>query len=373
MRQNRPSDAVTNYAPAAETARPRGRRVGAGLLRLASVTAVATAACALWALPAGAATAAPLARHPSTTSVSASPTRAWVGASVRLSATVHSSGLTPTGTVAFRAAGRALCTAHLSRGSGSCVTRFGAPGVFTVRGFYSGDRTHAGSVGATRESVRRSATTTRITNRSPGIIRVGQTYIFHVTVTSLPGTPAATGRVVVAPVVPTTLPGYTCIATVIAGRGSCTVKPFEFGIDNYKATYTGNAAHTRSASNGQFVLEVKNVTATTVTAPSTTHGSVTLNAAVRAMGANITFAAGGRGSVAFYLATTSGGTETVVTGCAAVSLTTFDVGTGNNNAICTGNATLNALSAGTYFIAAVFSGDDVNVKSTSAQFTLVLT
>jgi hypothetical protein len=141
----------------------------------------------------------------------------------------------------------------------------------------------------------------------------------------------------------------------------------------YRARYTGNAAHFGSASDGKFDLTVQNVTTTTVTAPSATHGSVTLNAAVHAMGANITFAAGGRGSVTFYLSNTQGVVGNPVTNCASVSLTTFDAGTGNNNAICTGNAALNALTAGTYYITALFSGDDVNVKSTSAQFKLVLT
>jgi hypothetical protein len=247
--------------------------------------------------------------------------------------------------------------------------------VFTVRGFYSGDRTHAGSVGSARLTAVRSGTTTKITNRSPGIINVGQMFKFNVTVTSPAGTPAATGKVVLAPVVPTTLPGYTCTATVVAGRASCRVKPFEFGIDNYKATYTGNAAHTRSVSDGKFILTARNVTTTTVTAPSTTHASVTLNAAVHAMGANITFAAGGRGSVTFYLSNTPGGPAGApVTGCGAVSLTTFDAGTGNNNAICSGSTQLNALTGGTtVYITAVFSGDDVNVKSTSAQFPLTVT
>jgi hypothetical protein len=336
------------------------------LVRLVSVTAVATATCALWALPASAATAASQARHPSTTIVSVRPSLAWVGASVRLSATVRSSGGTPTGTVTFRSLGRTLCTARLSRGTGACTTRFGTLGGYTVRGFYSGDRTHAGSVGAARLTVRRSPTTTAITGPN-GKIDVGGTFTFHVTVTVPAGTPAATGKVKLAPVIPTTLPGYTCTATLTAGKGSCTVKPFEFGIDNYKATYTGNAAHRGSVSNGKFLLAVLNKTTTVVTAPSTTANSVTLNAAVFAMGANITVAAGGRGSVAFYLATTPGGAAgSVITGCGAVSLTSFDAGTGNNNATCTGIA----LKAGTYYITAIFSGDDVNEPSKSVQFQL---
>jgi hypothetical protein len=343
------------------------------LVRLVSVTAVATATCALWALPASAATAASHARHPSTTSVSVSPSPAWVGQRVRLSARVRSTGRTPTGTVAFLSFGRTMCVAHLSHGAGSCFSSFGAASTYIVRGFYSGDRTHRGSVGATTVTVRRSPTTTAITGPN-GKIDVGSTFTFHVTVTVPVGTPAATGTVKLAPVIPTTLPGYTCTATIVAGKGACTVKPFEFGIDNYKATYSGNRAHRGSVSNGKFLLAVLNKTTTTVPATSATAGSVTLNAVVHAMGANITAAVGGRGTVVFFLSSTMGGIGNPVTGCtggtgptaAAVLLTTFTgVPDLNNIATCTGSTDLNNLKAGTYFISAVFSGDDVNEPSST--------
>src|SRR5215469_98823 len=169
------------------------------LVRLVSVTAVATATCALWALPASAATAAGHARRPSTTTVSASPSLAWVGESVRLSARVRSSGQTPTGTVAFLSFGRTICVAHLSHGAGACNGSFGAVNTYIVRGFYSGDRTHRGSVGATTVTVRRSSSTTTI-NGPNGKIDVGGTFTFHVTVSTPAGTPAATGTVKLAPV-----------------------------------------------------------------------------------------------------------------------------------------------------------------------------
>ncbi len=467
MRLNRPPQAAKNSAPTAETTSPRGHQVRTGLFRVVSVTAVATATCALWALPASAATASAHAKHPSTTSVSFSPTPAWVGQRVRLSAKVKSSGRIPTGTVTFKWAGRTLCVGHLRRGTTSCSTSFGAAGSYLVQGLYSGDATHLRSVGTAREAVRRSPTTTKITNVGGGIIAVGQShtfdvtvtapagtpaptgtvtfrsgartlcvvrlsrgtascvtsfgaagsylvkgfysgnaahlgsvgttgvvagrsptttaitgagaiitvgksYIFHVTVTSPAGTPAATGTVQLAPVPPTTLSGYTCTAVLTAGVGSCTVTPAEYGIDNYTATYSGNAAHTGSASDGKFTLAAQNVTTTTVTAPSTTTSSVKLNAAVFAMGANITGAVGGTGSVTFYLSNTQGILGTALPApCAAVSLTTFDAGTGNNNAMCTGSTQLNGLAKGTtVYITAVFSGDPVNVASTSKQFTL---
>lgn len=343
------------------------------LVRLVSVTAVATATCALWALPASAATAASHARHPTTTSVSVSPSPAWVGQRVRLSARVRSSVGTPTGTVAFLSFGRTMCVAHLSHGAGSCNSSFGAVNTYIVRGFYSGDRTHRGSVGATTVTVRRSPTITRITGPNAKI-DVGSTFTFPVTVTVLAGTPAATGTVKLAPVIPTKLPGYTCTATLVAGKGTCTVKPFEFGIDNYKATYSGDRAHRGSVSDGKFLLAVLNKTTTVVTATSTTTGSVTLNAAVFAMGANITSGAGGRGSVSFYFATSATGQETLITACAAVSLTTFDPTTGNNNAVCANSMQLNTLPKGTQvFIVAKFTGDDVNEPSDNTKTPLQFT
>jgi hypothetical protein len=367
----RPTDAAMNDAPATETAQRRDHRRGAGLIRAASVAAVATATCALWALPAGAATAgAHAARHPSTTTVSVSPRRAWVGASVTLSATVTSSGRTPTGTVTFKWAGRTLCVGHLSHGTASCATRFGGASVYTVRGFYSGDATHAPSFGGARLTVRRSPTVTTITGPN-AVITLGKSYTFNVTVTSPAGTPAPSGTVKLAPVTPPTAPGYTCTATVTAGQGSCTLTPSEYGIDNYTATFAGTTAHTGSVSNGKFTLAVQNPTTTTIDGQSSqTAGSVTLNALVDANGANITLTQGGAGSVAFYLSNTQGSVGTVIPECAAVSLTTFTAP--NNIAACTGSATLNGLKAGTYYITAVFSGDPVNVESTSAQFTLTL-
>jgi hypothetical protein len=471
MRLNWPSQAAPDHAPRQDEARSRGHHAGAGLVKLVSATAVVTATCAMFALPASAATASAhiARRHTTTTTVSASPARTFthrpvklsatvrsrvgtptgtvkftwngiklcvatlhrgsgsctvefsrartyvvvgtyarnsryfgssgvvrvrivnppppppvkttttvtatpstgfVGAGVKLSAKVTSTGSTPTGTVTFKSAAATLCTAVLSGGSGSCASKFGSAGTSTVTGTYGGDARHLPSSGSTSLTSKVASTTTTITNKNPGIITVGKSYTFDVTVTSPAGAPAATGTVKLAPNTPPTAPGYTCTATLTAGKGTCTVTPSEYGIDNYTATYVGDAGHTGSASNGMFALAVQNVTTTTVTAPSTTVGAVTLNALVNAMGANITVAQHGTGSVAFYLSTTPGGAGTVIPECAAVSLTTFTAP--NNIAACTGSATLNGLKAGTYYITAVFSGDPVNVQSTSPQFTLTL-
>jgi hypothetical protein len=350
-------------------------------VRLVSVTAAATSTCALWALSASAATAATQAvrKLPSTTSVSASPMRSWVGTLVKLSATAKSSGKVPAGTVTFRWAGRTLCVGQLSRGTASCHVTFHAPGNYLIRGWYSGDTTHRASVGATREAVRRSPTTTTITNPiHPSAVDVGKTFVFHVVVGTLAGTQPASGTIVVTPVKPSPPglpPAFSCTSVVKGGTGTCKVTPPAYGIVYYQARFLGNAAHTGSASPRTFALEVQNVTKTSLTAPSKKVGSVTLNAAVFAMGANITKAAGGAGTVTFDLSTTPptpGNPGNPVTNCSNMPLATFDSVTGNNNVVCTGNTELNGLKAGTYYITAVFSGDPVNVPSTAFPLTLKL-
>jgi large repetitive protein len=340
MRAQRPQGAASN---------PRGHRFGAGVVRVLSVTAVAATACAMMAGAASAAT-----KHATTTKISASPAPHWVGAVVKLSATVKGSGKTPTGTVTFKRGTVKLCSGHLTRGKTSCNVRFGGAGTYAVKGYYSGNATHKASTsGRLAVAVRRSPTTTKITNVNPGTVDVGKLYTFHVTVSTRAGTPAASGKVKVVAFAPPGVPGaYNCTATVVGGKGSCHITPPEYGIDEYQATYTGNAAHTASATSRAtpFDLAVQNVTTTTVGPATAAAGSVTLTASVYAMGANIT---DGTGSVAFYNGTT------LIAACPAQPLATFNAGTGDNVATCT-----TTLAAGTYTINAVYSGDPVNVKST---------
>jgi hypothetical protein len=193
------------------------------------------------------------------------------------------------------------------------------------------------------------ATTTKITNTVPGSIHVGQSFTFDVTVTSAGGS-AATGKVVVKPT-QTGLPtAYSCTATVTSGKGTCAVKPTEYGVVYYDATYGGDATHNGSTYTGKFPLEVKNVTSTTVSPKTAAAGTVTLTADVYAMGANIT---DGTGSVAFDKGTT------VISGCAAQKLATF-TGAPHFYNVATCKTTL---AKGTYTINVVYSGDVVNVGS----------
>ncbi len=193
-------------------------------------------------------------------------------------------------------------------------------------------------------------TTTAITNAVPGVIKVGASFTFDITVTPA----AAAGTVTVAG----GAGDPTCTATVTAGAATCTVTPPEYGIIDYTATFTpSSATYDTSASTPAFPLEVQNVTTTAVGPAAGKAGPVTLSGSVYAMGANIT---DGMGSLAFYRGTT------LIPGCAAVLLKTFTAAD-DNVGTCT-----TRLGAGTYTINVKYSGDEVN-EASSGTGTLTLT
>jgi hypothetical protein len=344
--------------------RPNRRQFGATAVRLASVTAAAATACALWAGTASAATAS-VTRHSTTTTISISPKSADSASYVTFSARVRSSGgARARGTVTFKWRDESLCTGRLAYGATHCRVLVAGIGRFAIRGFYSGNATHKPSVsGRAYLSIHRAPTATKITNAPGGTVVSGGAFTFHVSVSSPPGVLAPFGTAVVSPTSPTGLPfsKYGCDANIVRGKGSCTIHPPAYGIISYKATFQGNPVWKGSTYAGPYDLAVQNATTTTIAATSTTAGAVTLTATVYAMGADIT---GGTGTVAFYIGT-SAGTVEPVTGCAAELLTAFDTTTGDNTVTCTGNADLDGLPAGNYYISAVYSGDPVNEGSNS--------
>jgi hypothetical protein len=349
MRANRPQDAANH---------PRRHRFGVGVVRVLSVTAVAATACAMMAGAASAAT-----KHATTTHVSVSPKTALVGAAVRLSATVKSSGRPVAGKVTFTWNGAKLCAARLHHGSAACNTKFFKARNYWVRGTYSGNATHKVSSAIARVHVvnppsTKHATTTTITNPNPGSVHAGDPYAVDVTVTSAVGTP--TGTVVVAPTKPTGLPSsYSCTFTLADGTGSCNVTPGAgtFGDIFYQATYKGDSTHTGSTSTGTHELIVPETTTTSVTPAAATHGSVALTATVVGQDkGNISPSAGGSGTVTF---TVTQGATTIGT-CSKAGLT-YDGG-GANLATCT-----LTLAAGSYSVQAVYSGDLNNLTSTGTE------
>jgi large repetitive protein len=333
-------------------------------VKVGVVTGLAAAACAMSALPAGAATAAPqTVRYATKTEVSV-PKTGYTHTPIKLSAYEAGPGGNPTGTVTFYIGTRQLCHGSLYRRRTSCDGVFADPATKTIVAKYSGNRLHLPSSGSAVIVITnpppptKYATTTTITNPNPGSVDAGDPYMVDVTVTSASGTP--TGTVVVAPTSPTGLPpSYSCTATLSGGKGSCNVTPGAgtFGDIDYKATYGGDAQHTGSVSTGTYELIVPETTTTTVTPATAPAGSVTLTATVIGQDkGNISPSAGGSGTVTF---TITQGATTVGT-CSAAALT-YD-GAGANLATCT-----LTLATGSYSVQAVYSGDPNNLTSTGTE------
>lgn len=178
MRLNRPQGAATNSARRTGVAR---RRLGAGAVRLLSVTAVAAAACSLWAGAASAATAAPAAGTATTTTITTTPNPGTVDAGdpFTIAVTVTGAGGTPTGKVTIAPSDASLpssytCTATLAAGVGSCAVTPGAGtfGDIDYTATYAGDGTFAGSTSGKFTLIVPETTTTSVspTTATPGSV-----------------------------------------------------------------------------------------------------------------------------------------------------------------------------------------------------------
>lgn len=374
MRLKRPRGAARNTVPAAATGGLRGFRPGAVTVRAVAVTAAATAACAMWAAPAGAAV-----RHASTTSVSVKPTTAYVDTKVKLSASIKSTGKTPTGTVTFWFGTRKLCVGHLSKGSTSCSAKFFTAATKTVKGAYSGDSSHKASSGTAKVKIINKPTTpppppgmyaTTTTITSPAYISTepaGTAFTVTATVASVGGGAVPTGTVSFAPtnLGDGPMPGYlVCNATLVDGTGSCTVDPpvGTWGFVLYEATYSGDATHAGSVSTGEHKLITPDVTETALTFPSpATEGDpVTLTATVTdEPGDSLADAYGGPDQVTFLV----NGTAV----CSDVNVTDPSDGP-DNVATCSYTPT----TTGTVTVEANYLGDEYAAPSSSGPESLTV-
>ena len=364
MRSNRPQGAASH---------PRGHHVRSVLVRVLSVTAMAAAACTLWA---GAASAAPT-LFGTKTVVTVSPTTADVGATVKLTATVTSPGRIPAGIVTFTWDSFVLCSARTHYGVATCNTTFSLARSYTIEGQFARTRYYWGSYGLAKLTVvnpppTKYATTTKVTKPADiDRVQAGTAETLTATVASVGGGAVPTGTV---SFVPTNIgvgpyPGYiVCNATLVGGTGSCTVDPpvGTWGFVLYQATYSGDATHTTSVSKGEHKLITPDPTSTTVEGPATAAaGSVTITANVvpdtyGGPGYNILagFSQTGGDTVAF----TVDGT----TVCAASALQ-WNATTAVNFATCAAN-----LGTGSHQVVATYSGDEYTNGSMSKAFTITV-
>jgi hypothetical protein len=374
MRLNRPPGVASNPEPA------RGYRAGAGVVRTLSVTAMAAAACAMFALPASAATHHTT-KHASTVSVSASPKTAYTEAAVKLSATVKSSGKTPTGRVAFWFGTRRLCRETLSRGKASCSVKFADAATKKITAKYTGDSTHKMASGTVSVVIKNKPATGKFASlvtinnpplNAPVTAQAGTTTELKATVTSAGGG-VPTGTVTF---VPTNLgpapfaTNITCSFTLADGTGECPVDPpvGTWGFILYQAIYSGDATHTgfSTVAGAEYKLITPDPTFTTVESPATAAaGSVSILADV----VPNTYGGPGYNILAGFSETGGDTVQFTVDGtvaCAASALQ-WNATTEVNYATCA-----DTLAAGTHSVVATYSGDEYTNESTSVAFTITV-
>jgi hypothetical protein len=292
----------------------RGHRAGAGVVRTLSVTALATAACAMFVLPASAATAHTT-KHASTTTASATPKTAYTEAAVKLSATVKSSGKTPTGRVAFWFGTRRLCRGTLSAGKTSCTAKFANAATKKITAKYTGDATHKVSSGTVTVTIKNKptpppppgkvATTTTVTLPSANAysyVNAGQSFTVTATVASNTGGSVPTGTVAFTlvdypgpgtPPAPLECTGAGA-SPLVDGTATCKVTTAvgDYGFVLYEATYTPTAGSKWTTSNSlqpgvDHKLVTWDITSTLLTFNPTTataNNPVTLTADVMDQG-----------------------------------------------------------------------------------------
>jgi hypothetical protein len=189
----------------------------------------------------------------STTAVSISTPLPTAGQSATVHVSVNGefpgSGVAaPSGSVTV-SDGTHSCLASLSgangASTGSCVLSEPHAGSFTVSGHFAGDGNFTSSVGTAPLSVAKSASTTTFTLSKASIPYASQSKeTFKITVSAtLAGTPTGKAKIYSGLVV-------LCTATLVAGKGSCTLKAKELKKGTHKvyAYYLGDANHLTSAA-----------------------------------------------------------------------------------------------------------------------------
>jgi hypothetical protein len=271
-------------------------------------------------------------------SMTSSLNPAAAGQVVIFTATITSTGGTPTGTVAFLDGTTQLGTGNLSSGVATYQTSTLTAGAHTITANYVGNASYGASTSsALTETIGAStavATTATVTSSlNPAV--AGQAVTFTVTITSGAGTP--TGSV-------TFLDGTTTLGTVTLASGAATYQTSSLtaGAHSITATYAGNAtflASTSPAITENISSASAAATAATVTSslnPANSGQAVTFTATITSSGGTPT------GTVTFLDGATQLGTGTLSSGVATYQTSSLTSGTHNITASYGGNATFQA-------------------------------
>jgi hypothetical protein len=183
-------------------------------------------------------------KHASTTVLTSGPNPSLVGQAVLLRATVTTLGDAPTGTVTFRDGATVLGTAQLSGGVATLSVSSLTAGAHSLAASYDGDIAHAPSTSApVTQTVNRHASATALTSSANPSVP-GQAVTFRAVVTTT-GPGPITGTV-------TFKDGATTLGTAPITGGVATFTTVSLGVGTHTVTahYSGDAAHTASASSG---------------------------------------------------------------------------------------------------------------------------
>lgn len=186
-----------------------------------------------------------------TTAVSSSANPSVFGQSLTLTATVSSSGGTPTGSVTFNDGSTVLGTEPLTNGQATFSSSSLSVGSHSITAVYGGDGTYQGSTGSLTQSVNPASTTTVVTpSANPSILNGSVTFTATVSVVA-PGAGTPTGSI-------TFKNGSTALATVppnSSGQATFSTNSLAIGQQPITATYSGdsNFAGSTSATLNQAV------------------------------------------------------------------------------------------------------------------------
>jgi hypothetical protein len=262
--------------------------------------------------------------------VSSSANPSNFGQSVTFTASVTSTGGTPTGNVAFKDGAAVLGTTALDgAGQATLATSALTVGAHNITVSYAGDASFAASTSATLiQDVNKAPTTSAVVS-SLNPSSFGQLVTFTANVTSSSGTPS--GNV-------TFLDGASPLGTVAldgAGQAQLATSALAAGTHSITVSYAGDATHAVSSSSAvnQVVDPAATSTALASNLNPSSHGqSVTLTATVTSGGGTP------GGSVTFNDGVTSLGTVPLNgSGQAALSLSTLGAGVHSITASYSGN------------------------------------
>jgi len=267
------------------------------------------------------------------------------GQSVTFTATVSSTGGTPTGTVTFESNGASIGTGTLSGGKATLSTETLPVGTNSITAVYGGSGDFFGKTSTAVSEVTKAVTTTTKLYSGTNPAKYGQLVTFTAVVApEFSGT--ASGTV-------TFKDGTTVIGTETLTGGVAKLDLSDLGVGSHSITAAFNGSADFAKSTSAVLTETVN--------PATTSTSVTSSLNPSTDGSSVTFTA-----------KVTPGSGPVATGTVTFKNGTTTLGTGALNGSGEATYATKTLTVGTHSITAVYGGSADDSTSTSAVLSQVV-